>query len=264
MLVLTLLNSFVPTFPLKEIVFAVISAVILILGMILLKISVRKVSVKRFLNILPFRLRDIFVFLWMTLATITGSYLLSFLELKFWGLFNLSVFNSPGSSMTADNFFIVLLAFGIIPAIFEELFFRGAVLFALEEKKTFWALLISSVFFFIIHGSPYNILSTVYAGLAFGCITLVTGSVFPAMIAHLINNMLTYVLNIYSERLSMVGMDYMIVFVLLFVFLLSLYLSLVCIYRKYKVDKDDRVTIFNEGEVVWERQKRKRKEQSEL
>ena len=261
--ILTLLNL-IGDFPLREVIFALISAVILVLGMILLKLSVRKVSVKRFLGLLPFRLKDVWVFIWMMLGTITGSYLLNFLEVKFWSLFNITASGSPSSAMTFDNFFLVLISFGIIPAVFEELFFRGAVLFALEQKKTFFALLISAVFFFVIHGSPFGILSTVFAGVMFGCITLVTGSVFPAMIAHLVNNMLTYVLNIYSERLSMVGMDYMIVFVLLFIFLLSLYLSLVLIYRKFRVVKDDRVTVFNEGEIVWERQKRKRKEQSEL
>lgn len=262
-LILTLLNL-IEDFPFKEIIFALISAVILVIGIVLLKLSVRKVTVKRFLGLLPFRVRDIGVFIWMMLAAITGSYILNFLEIKFWSIFNITVSSGSSSFTTFDNFFIVLLSFGLVPAIFEELFFRGAVLFAFEEKKPFFALLISSLFFFVIHGSPFGSLSTVFAGMAFGCITMVTGSVFPAMIAHLVSNMLTYVLNIYSERLSLVGMDYTIVFVLLFVFLLSLYLSLVLIYRKYKVKQDDRVTILNEGEVVWERQKRKRKEQSEL
>jgi len=248
--------SFVDNIPYRELVYAGISALYLIGGCIALRVVTRKMSTVKYLNLKPLRLKDSFIVIWFLFAVISGSYLLTFAEMRFWALFDIEMKVGSLEGMSVDNVWIMLVSVGVIPAVFEELFFRGAVLSSFKDRGKVVALLLSSLFFFVIHGSVFGSLSTVYAGVCFGILTLVTGSVFAAMLAHLINNLLTYVLNMYSAKLSVVGLENMIVYALIFVFLLSAYLALSCVYNKFKSESEEKATVYNEGELVWENQKR--------
>jgi len=248
--------NFIENIPYRELVYAGISALYLIAGCIFLRLSTRKMSTVKYLSLKPLRLRDTFIVVWMLLGIISGSYLLTFLEIRFWALFDIEMTVSSFSGMSVDNVWMMIIAVGVIPAIFEELFFRGAVLSSFKDNGTVVALLVSGLFFFLLHGTPFGSLSAIFAGMSFGLLTLVTGSVFAAMLAHLINNMLTYILHMYSEKLSVVGLENMVVYALIFVFLLSAYAALSCIYKKFKKESVEKVTVYNEGELVWKNQRR--------
>ncbi len=248
--------NFVDGIPYRELVYSGISALYLVVGSIALRVVTRKTSVVKYFKLKPFRVRDTFIFIWMLLATISGSYLFNFAEFNIWALFNVEMPVSDLSGMSTGNVWLMFLAVGVIPAVFEELFFRGAVTSSLRDNGQALAIFVSAGFFFLIHGSVFGSLSTIFAGVCFGLLTLVTGSIFAAMLAHLLNNMITYLLNLYAARLSVVGLEGMIVYALIFVFLLSAYFALSCIYKKLKKESHGKnVTVYNEGELVWEKQR---------
>jgi membrane protease YdiL (CAAX protease family) len=79
----------------------------------------------------------------------------------------------------------VLLA--LLPAVAEELCFRGAILGAFTARP--WlGVLLSSVAFSAMHGALLRALPTVLLGLLAGLLTLRARSVFPAMTLHLWHN----------------------------------------------------------------------------
>ncbi len=87
-------------------------------------------------------------------------------------------------------FILVLLAFVVTPAICEELLCRGALLHAfLPRLGPTRAVLLSSLLFALLHLSFYRLLPTLLLGVLFAVITLRSGSVVPAMVAHALNNL---------------------------------------------------------------------------
>lgn len=84
-----------------------------------------------------------------------------------------------------------LFTVALIPAICEELFFRGFVLTALSQKlKPHMALLLSSLIFAVFHINPIFIAFYMVLGLGFGWLFLRFRNLGLTMIAHFINNSL--------------------------------------------------------------------------
>jgi sodium transport system permease protein len=82
-----------------------------------------------------------------------------------------------------------LLAVALTPGICEELLCRGAVLSALRHRfGSRPAVLISAVLFGAMHLSPYRFIPTFLLGISFGALAVASRSIFPAMLAHALNN----------------------------------------------------------------------------
>ncbi len=97
---------------------------------------------------------------------------------------------------------LLVLALALLPALVEELFFRGALLSGLEKWGQGAAILVSSLCFALVHGSAANFFGPLVAGLLFGYLTVITGSLWPAVVGHLCNNLvylwMGYVLKRYA------------------------------------------------------------------
>jgi sodium transport system permease protein len=86
------------------------------------------------------------------------------------------------------SYFLVL---GVIPALFEELAFRGFILTGLQRRLSPWsAVLISSAFFAIYHMNVFQAAPAFVMGAVLGTLTLWSRSVVPAMVFHLLYNSL--------------------------------------------------------------------------
>jgi len=95
-------------------------------------------------------------------------------------------------SVSGLIFNIVLIS--IIPALGEELFFRGAMqgLFT-EWKNARWAIWISAIMFSAIHLQFYGFVPRVLLGAFFGYLVLWSGSIWPAILAHFVNNVIAVI-----------------------------------------------------------------------
>lgn len=93
--------------------------------------------------------------------------------------------NSESSIMSK---LIAILAIAVVPAIFEELFFRKAVIdLTLKHGKKF-ALLFSAVLFGLLHMNLAQGLFAFIGGIIFGSIYLYTRNIKFTMLIHFINN----------------------------------------------------------------------------
>ena len=88
-------------------------------------------------------------------------------------------------------FAISIIYMGILPAITEEMFFRGLILdgFARNYSKR-KAVFISALLFGLIHLNPWQFLTAFMIGLAAAWICIETNSILPCMLIHFINNTL--------------------------------------------------------------------------
>ncbi|MCU0611130.1 MAG: ABC transporter permease subunit [Candidatus Eisenbacteria bacterium] len=83
----------------------------------------------------------------------------------------------------------LVIFIAVLPGIFEELTFRGTLLYGLRRSlhPVPLALAVGAIFG-LFHVALFRLLPTAFIGVIFATVTLLTGSVFPAMLWHAINN----------------------------------------------------------------------------
>jgi sodium transport system permease protein len=92
----------------------------------------------------------------------------------------------------------VLLA--ILPAVCEELAFRGFVLSGLRHLGSkSWAIGLTAVFFGLAHGLIQQSLSAAAIGVVIGYIAVQTGSIVPCMLFHVTYNALMFATPLWSQ-----------------------------------------------------------------
>jgi sodium transport system permease protein len=85
-----------------------------------------------------------------------------------------------------------LAVFALLPAVCEELVFRGFILTGLRQSGSLWrAIALSAVFFGLAHLTAQQSIGAVVLGLVLGVIAVRTGSLWPGVLFHLIHNALT-------------------------------------------------------------------------
>ena len=90
---------------------------------------------------------------------------------------------------------VILLSVAGLPAIFEELSFRGVLqpLLIRATGSAFWGIALTAIVFSAIHFQFYGFLPRVLLGALFGWLAHRTGSLIPGMAAHFANNALAAV-----------------------------------------------------------------------
>ena len=85
---------------------------------------------------------------------------------------------------------VVILSVAMLPAVFEELAFRGALqpLLIRATGNPWVGIVLASIIFSAIHFQFYGFLPRVLLGMLFGWLAYRTGSILPGMVAHFLNN----------------------------------------------------------------------------
>ena len=110
-----------------------------------------------------------------------------------------SYFPNLSGGMVVPAFIVI----AIMPAIFEELMFRGLLLNCCENGMgSIRAILVTGFCFSLFHGSPEQTVYQFIAGCAFAFIAIRSGSILPSIIMHFINNALIVIFsacNLFDE-----------------------------------------------------------------
>ncbi len=97
----------------------------------------------------------------------------------------------------------MLLVIAVLPAICEELAFRGFMLSGLRHVGHKWtAIIVSSLFFASTHAIFQQSLVAFALGLVLGFVAVQTGSILPAILFHVTHNSLAILLKNLSTRLE--------------------------------------------------------------
>ncbi len=99
--------------------------------------------------------------------------------------------------LKGDNIVINFLMVSVFAPFFEEWLCRGMVLRGLlaNKIKPVWAIVISAVFFGVIHLNPWQAVPAILLGLLFGYVYYKTGSLKLTMLMHFANNTCALVLS---------------------------------------------------------------------
>ena len=103
-----------------------------------------------------------------------------------------SLLSSAGADSSEDitkyPVWLAIIAFAIVPAVVEEYVFRGLILGAYMKVDMRAAVVISSLFFALLHFSLGSILYGFFYGCLFALIRIATGSMIYSMAMHLVFN----------------------------------------------------------------------------
>lgn len=95
---------------------------------------------------------------------------------------------------TAAGLAMSIFTIAILPGVSEEILFRGAILGAWEIRGSKRAILISSIWFTLLHGSITGMPVQFLCGIVLGIITVSSDSIFSGMIFHTVYNAATLIL----------------------------------------------------------------------
>ena len=215
---------------------ALIQTVAFILPTVIVCLIGRKLGKKVALPSRPINLRQF----WFTLI---GGIAVAFFA--FWA--NFTVINNTGiaavsGKISVENipWYAVFIINAFIPAIAEELMFRGAMQSLLSEFGTSVSIVTTAICFSIIHMDISNIAGSFIFGLFCGYLTYSFTSLIPAFFVHLICNSCYLVMDFFIDTYEIFGLVPYFFVTNVFLFLLFGYFaftSLEKLIEKGKVQK---------------------------
>lgn len=132
------------------------------------------------------------------LSNIFSSYITYFISLFGYEL-EAPEINMPGGAL---GFLITMLKVCILTAVVEEYCLRGHVLGNLRFYGDTFAVVMSAGIFALMHGNLIQVPFAMLSGIALGMFAVQSGSIWPAVVAHGINNGLSIVASYLIEEIG--------------------------------------------------------------
>jgi len=153
----------------------------------------------------------------------------------------ISEYNSLLNDINYNNLPIVIFSLAIMPALVEELIFRGYLQKIFEEvvhyKK---AIIITSIIFASAHFNLFNFLPLFFISIVIGFIAYYTNSVFPGMIIHFLINLTTIIVKLFEKSNQIFIKGAKIDFDMVFYMFLSI-TSLIIITKIFKKQNQPKI-----------------------
>jgi uncharacterized protein len=108
------------------------------------------------------------------------------------------IFRTLGTGVFA---LVIALAIGITPAVCEEILFRGYIQTRLTRALPVWVgILVSAILFSVYHLDPVHIIAVFPMGIYLGWVSYRSGSLFPAMMGHFVNNFISVLMVVFAAE----------------------------------------------------------------
>jgi hypothetical protein len=128
---------------------------------------------------------------------------------------------------------ITLGIVAVVPAVFEEFMVRGIIMSSYEKRGTKVGIIISAIFFGLLHMDIKNLFGPIVFGIIFGYIVIRTDSIFAGMIAHFANNafaiLIGFLYENYKESFSFI--DTYLFMLILFIISTVLFIFIIRYFR---------------------------------
>lgn len=157
--------------------------------------------------------------------------------------FTASDFSYP---LTAQNYFISVLSFVILPAVCEEILFRGVILKGFKKYGKWFSIIMTAVFFTIFHMSINQFVYPLFMGLLLAGIMYKENNIIYCIVVHLINNFIALNISYFGIILHLGHWGIYIIavlFMLLFIGLLFYLIHKTKVISKEKLSKSEIISI---------------------
>lgn len=90
----------------------------------------------------------------------------------------------------------------IMPAIGEEIFMRGTVFPGLATRNIWFGVLMSGLFFSLMHANPVQTVHQFGLGVVLALVVALSGSIWASVIVHFVNNFISLTLTAYLPQVD--------------------------------------------------------------
>ncbi len=101
---------------------------------------------------------------------------------------------------SAPAILMYIIDIAVLPALFEEFAFRSVIMQPLRKYGDWFAILMTSLIFAVMHGNMVQIPFAFVAGIALGYFCIKTKSIWTSVTVHFLNNFLSAVFGLYIDR----------------------------------------------------------------
>ncbi len=122
-------------------------------------------------------------------VSVLGGYANGAADRFFYGL-GIEFFNTFETPESIPALVVYAVNMTLVPAVFEEIAFRGMLMQSLRRFGDSFALVVSAILFSLVHQIPVNMPNAFLMGLVIGYFVLFTGSITTGIVIHFINNAL--------------------------------------------------------------------------
>ena len=136
--------------------------------------------------------------------------------------------------LTTTNYFISLVSMVILPAIAEELLFRGLIFKGLQKHSNIFAIIMSSIMFSLFHLSLEQTIYPILMGLVLAVIMCYENNIIYCITIHFVNNFTTLTLKFFDINLVFKSWSY---YLLAFICAAIFITLLIYAFRKLKNKK---------------------------
>lgn len=126
--------------------------------------------------------------------------------------------------LSTKNYFISLISLVVLPAICEELLFRGLIFAGLKKHGKPFSILISTIMFCIYHMSISQTIYPILMGLLLGVIMYYEENIYYCIAIHLTNNFLSLTLSYFKINLIFQHWTYILLAIILFIAFIAIVL----------------------------------------
>ena len=149
------------------------------------------------------------ILIWVATLLITFGVMFALSEVnnylvEFFKSIGLSVPEVKVPTKTPLNVILTIFFVCLLPAVIEEMLFRGILTYSLSKRGEVFAVIFSGLMFSLFHMSPAQTIYQFIFGALFALIALRSDSILPVVVSHFINN-LFIILNHYFFNLVFDG-----------------------------------------------------------
>ena len=157
----------------------------------------------------------------------------------------------PENPTNLFGIILTYVAVSITPALVEEFAIRGVVLGVLRKYGDSFAIMASALVFGLMHGNFAQIPFAFILGVYFGYVVIKTGSVWPAVIIHFLNNFLSVTIDYLTKEFSDVTKSTITLVYIMLLMVIGVF-GLALLYKKgekdFSVDKNS--SLLTTGEKI--------------
>ncbi len=185
----------------------------------------RKLSVKtlELARAKKFRWQYIFISVLLSASMLFGFGFLNVSIASLLEEFNLNVGGAVIPLDNVGNVIVFVFTLAILPAVFEEVFFRGLLLKCLDGVKPIYAVIAVSLCFSLYHCSFAQLFYQLIYGVLLTMLAISAKSIIPCVITHFLNNCTILLLQYFKIDINLFNPIF-IVFGILFVALIFLFM----------------------------------------
>ncbi|WP_250278175.1 CPBP family intramembrane glutamic endopeptidase [[Clostridium] colinum] len=152
---------------------------------ILLYTILKKVKIKDIIPLNPLSLKNFILVIFISFSVIPLTDFVSSIGDVFFENIIIDELYQETSNL---NLFQLLFTIALVPAIAEELAFRGVILSGYKKNSLITAMLMSSLYFGMMHGNLNQFVYTTLCGIFMAFLVKITNSIYSSMIMHFIFN----------------------------------------------------------------------------